>query len=46
MKQSTKEKIQESIKDLEVIGGLKDPELNKVIAKLKKAIKDNVKSKK
>ena len=46
MKPSIKEKIQESIKDLEAIGGLKDPEVKKVIAKLKKAIKDDVNSKK
>lgn len=46
MKQSTIEKIQDSIKDLEAIGGLKDQEVKKVIDKLKKAIKDDVKSKK
>jgi len=46
MKQSTKDKIQESIDDLKTYGGLEDPNVKKVIDKLKKALKDEEKSKK
>lgn len=46
MKQSTINKIKESIKDLEDIGGLNNPEMKKVIIKLKKALDDDAKSKK
>lgn len=46
MKDSTKEKIQQAIKDLEAIGSLNNPGMNKVIVNLKKALEDDVKSKK
>ena len=46
MKKSTKDKIEESINDLEGIGGLKNPGMKKVVAKVKKAIRVNKKSKK
>ena len=46
MKQSTIDKIKESIKDLEAIGGLNNPEMKKVIVKLKKALDDDAKAKK
>jgi len=46
MKQSTIDKIKESIKDLEDIGGLNNLEMKKVIVKLKKALDDDAKSKK
>lgn len=46
MKQSTKDKIQEAVDDLKSNGGLKDPNVKKVIDKLKKALKDEDKSKK
>jgi len=46
MKDSTWQKIEESIKDLEDIGGLKNPNMKKVIAKLKIALDNEKKSKK
>lgn len=46
MKKEIENKIKESIKDLEDIGGLNNPEMKKVIVKLKKVIKVNKKSKK
>jgi hypothetical protein len=46
MKKSTKNKIKESIKDLEAIGGLKNLEMKKVIVKLKLALDNEAKSKK
>jgi hypothetical protein len=46
MKQSTKDKIQEAVDDLKDMGGLSDPNVKKVIKKLKKALKDEEKSKK
>lgn len=46
MKQSTINKIKESIKDLESIGGLNNPEMKKVIVKLKLALDNEAKSKK
>ena len=46
MKESTKEKILESIEDLKELGGLKDDGMKKVVKKLKKALKDEEKSKK
>ena len=46
MKDSTKKKIEESIKDLEGIGGLKNSDMKKVIAKLKIALNNEKKSKK
>jgi hypothetical protein len=46
MKQSTKDKIKESIKDLEAIGGLKNPKMMGVIVKLKKALQDEESAKK
>lgn len=46
MKQSIKDKIQESIEDLKNIGGLNDINIKKVIAKLKKTLKDDENSKK
>ena len=46
MKDSTRKKIEESIKDLEAMGGLNNPQMRKVIAKLKIALNDEKKSKK
>ena len=46
MKQSTIDKIKESIKDLEAIGGLNNSEMKKVIVKLKLALDNEAKSKK
>ena len=46
MKQSTKDKIEESIEDLKEIGGLKDQSVRKTVKKLKKALKDEEKSEK
>lgn len=46
MKQSTVDKIKESIKDLEAIGGLNNPDMRKVIVKLKLALDNEAKSKK
>jgi len=46
MKDSTREKIQESINDLKEFGGFEDPELKKVIKKLKKVLEDEEKSEK
>jgi len=46
MKKSTRDKIQESIKDLESIGGLKNSQMKKVIVKLKLALDNEAKSKK
>ncbi|MEK6829878.1 MAG: hypothetical protein AABY15_07195 [Nanoarchaeota archaeon] len=46
MKKVLKNKIQEAITDLERLGGLKDPEMKKVVDKLKKVIEDNGKSNK
>ena len=46
MKQTTKNKIQEAVDDLKDMGGLNDPNVKKVIKKLKKALKDEEKSKK
>ena len=46
MNKSIEDKIKESIKDLEDIGGLKNPNMKKVIVKLKKAVRVNKKSKK
>lgn len=45
MKKSTKNKIEESIKDLESIGGLDNPAMKKVIVKLKLALDNEAKSK-
>ena len=44
MKQSTKDKIQEAVDDLKSNGGLNDPNVKKVINKLKKALKEEDKS--
>jgi hypothetical protein len=46
MKDSTRKKIEESIKDLEDMGGLNNPEMKKVIANLKIALDNEKKSKK
>lgn len=46
MKQLTIDKIKESIKDLEAIGGLSNPDMKKVIVKLKLALENEAKSKK
>jgi len=46
MNKSVRDKIKESTKDLENIGGLKNPLMKKVISKLKKAIRVTEKSKK
>jgi hypothetical protein len=46
MKKSTKNKIEESIKDLEKIGGLDSAAMRKVIVKLKIALDNEAKSKK
>ena len=46
MKKSTKNKIIESIKDLEAMGGLNNPNMKKVIVKLKLALDDEANSKK
>ncbi len=46
MKESTKKKIKESIKDLEDIGGLRNPKMKEIIVKLKLALDNEGKSKK
>jgi len=46
VKDSTRKKIEESIKDLESIGGLNNPEMKKVIVNLKIALDNEKKSKK
>jgi len=46
MNKSIKDKIKESTKYLEEIGGLKNPIMEKVIVKIKKAIRITEKSKK
>ena len=46
MKESTKQKIKDSIRDLKDIGGLNNPEMKSVIVKLKLALENEVKSEK
>lgn len=46
MKKSTKDKIKESIKDLEAMGGLKNQKMMEVIVKLKLALQDEESAKK
>jgi len=46
MKKKIEDKIKESIKDLEDIGGLKNHDMKKVIVNVKKAVRVNKKSKK
>ena len=46
MKQSTKDKIQEAVDDLKKASSSEDLEVKEVIKKLKKALKEEEKSKK
>ena len=46
MKDTTREKIKESIKDLKEFGGFEDPAIKEVVKKLKKALEDEDKSEK
>jgi len=45
MKQETKDKIEEAVNELESVGGSKNPDVKKVIDKIRKALKSDKKPK-